>query len=100
LTEGGFEWARRIASDQRFGNRATIGAEVGKRIDALGWSRLRELVYAEPTFVGVQPDGYGQSLRPSAGLETSSARLISVIIRSLSADGAHPTRQAVLDVYF
>jgi hypothetical protein len=100
LSDAGVEWAHRITSEIGFGERATVGAEVGRRIDSVGWGRLRELVYSEPTFVGLRPNGYGQSLRPSAGLENSSARLISVIIRSLAADGSQPTRNSVLDVYF
>jgi hypothetical protein len=100
LTDAGIEWAERLARNPGGGERSAIAAEVGKRIDGLGWGRLRELVYAEPTFVGLRSDGWGRDLRPSQGLENSSARLIQVVIRSLSATGGQPTRQAVLDVYF
>lgn len=100
LTDAGLDWARLLGEEVGFGERTTIGAEVGRRINVLGWTRLRELVYSEPTYVGLRPQGYGRSLRTDAGLDNSSSRLISLIIRSLSASGSLPTRDAVLDVYF
>jgi hypothetical protein len=84
LTEAGRAWADRIGSDARVSISWQIAQAVVERVNALGWSRLVDLVYAEPTFVSARPLGYGQRLQPSDGGIVSASLITDIIDQCLS----------------
>ena len=100
LSVGGQNWFQKLGDDQAMADRIKIGNAVAERVDRLGWWRLRELVYAEPTFLKARTAGYGRHLAPHKGRDVSTARLLQVIMRALRLGNIEPTRDSVLDAYF
>jgi hypothetical protein len=102
LTACGQEWVSRMSAAEGFSVRMSVGDAVGKRIGAVWWDRIIELVYAEPTFVAARPRGYGQQLVPNDGLTSSSAYLTGVMADILKTGFANPTidRELLLDLFF
>jgi hypothetical protein len=100
LSEGGKDCFTRMVASAATADRVTIAQAVATRVERLGWSRLRELVYAEPTFLKARGLRYGQKLFPYKGREVSTGRLLGIIRRALSAKGIEPSRDIVLDAYF
>lgn len=100
LSEAGVDCYRAMRESEATVTRVAIADEVATRVNRLGWYRLRELVYAEPTFLKARTAGYGRRLVTYNGREVSTGRLLQVIIRSLGSLGVTPSRGIVLDAYF
>jgi len=100
LTEAGQSWARELASVPVIADRLTIAEAVALRVSRLGWRRLRELVYAEPTFVSLAGTGYGRRLHPEQGKGVTSARLLEIISAATSRASSETRHDLTLDLYF
>jgi len=100
LSEAGHHFFRKMTDSDATASRITVAREVAERVNRLGWSRLRELVYAEPTFLKARAGGFGRRLVTYKGREVSTGRLLQIITRALSTQGIQPSRDIVLDAYF
>lgn len=103
LTDAGKSWIKVYLEKVPDSPRWTATKEVAVRVNAIGWRRLRELVYAEPTFACGREDGdFGQPVSPGELNDTSSARLLTIISRliKIRSDDAMPDPQLILDVFF
>lgn len=102
LTPAGKSWLKALTEDGGFGTRWEAALEVAKKVNLRGWSRLVDLVYAEPTFASTKPRGYGQQLPLNNGLENSAAFLMQTINRGISHgfDQATPDRELVVELFF
>jgi hypothetical protein len=102
LSAAGHSWLRRIADTELFASRWDAALVIGRRINTLGWERLVDLVYAEPTFVSTRPRGYGQLLQVNNGLNNSAAFIIAVINRVLSHGFANTStsRDLIVNLFF
>lgn len=100
LSDAGVRWAAKLASEKDLNGKAQISEIVGMHVDRLGWNRLVELVYAEPTFVGVRPDGYGKRLKPQRSLTASSGQLLQLIRHALTSRKLPPDGDVVVAYYF
>jgi hypothetical protein len=100
LSEAGIQLANRLNTE--FAGQADVYREVAVRVNRIGWSHLKALAYAEPTFVDARARGYGQSLEVTDGLMNSSALILSVIDKVLDREDLHnrPSRAVVLDLFF
>ncbi len=102
LTDAGKNWLHKLTRADAFAVRWQAALEVGNKVNARGWQRLVELVYAEPTYVGSRPRGYGQRLITSNGLENSAAFLIKTIENGLAQgfEQTSPDRELVVELFF
>jgi len=102
LTPAGKSWLKILTEEGGFGTRWEAALEVAKKVNVRGWSRLVELVYAEPTFASARPRGYGQQLALFNGLENSAAFLMQTINRGISQgfEQALPDRELVVELFF
>lgn len=102
LTAAGLSWVEKLLSDQGIALRQEAASEIASRVKLLGWHRLVDLVYAEPTFVNARTHGYGQQLTPNDGLENTAALLIQTICLGLSHgnQGNRIDRKLVIDLFF
>lgn len=70
-------------------------------IDRLGWERLRELVYAEPTYLDAKPHGFGEQLRQLEFGKPSSASIFRAISHALTTGFARePSIELIVELYF
>jgi hypothetical protein len=83
LNSFGQSWVDRLVSEQIFVPKWEAAQAVGLKINKLGWYRLVDLVYAEPTFIATRPKGYGQELHSNDGLSSSAAFLMAMMDRAL-----------------
>lgn len=102
LSDAGREWVIELSSMKDFETRYKAAEEVAKQVSAIGWNRLVKLVYAEPTFVNNSPNGFGQSIDITNGLESSAAFLLQTIEQSLKRgdEEIEISRELVTDLFF
>lgn len=100
LSEAGIHLVSRFKTE--LDGQADVYLEVAARVNRVGWSHLKALAYAEPTFVDARARGYGRSLEVADGLTNSSALILSVIDKVLDRDGLEyrPSRAVILDLFF
>jgi len=101
LTPAGEAWANQIIAEVTQRTRwELVGALTQELTRANQWAHLRELVYAEPTFIAAKPSGWGQKLnvgdpgcRSAAALiQLAEAALMSVVERQ-------PTRELLVSLF-
>jgi hypothetical protein len=102
LTDAGLSWVRKLLSDKGIAIRQEVAREVTAKVNSLGWYRLVDLVYAEPTFATARPHGYGRLLTPNNGLENTAALLIQTLRYSLYLGdiNVQPDRNLLIDLFF
>lgn len=100
LSDAGVRWTAKLATEQALNGKAQISEIVGTHVSRLGWNRLVDLVYAEPTFVGIRPDGYGKRLKPQRSLTASSGQLLQLIRHALTGRSSPPDRDVIVAYYF
>jgi uncharacterized protein YwgA len=101
LTLAGVQWTESMISSLDLSNRWRAAQLIASEVDRIGWERIRELVYAEPTYVAAKPRGYGEQLRQLEFTQPSSATIFRAISRSLSSGFERtPTLDVVVELYF
>jgi hypothetical protein len=102
LSSAGKTWCSNISKKEGFEHRWTSGLEVAEKVNSIGWERLVELVYAEPTFVSAQDKSFGQRIDVRNGLGNSAAFLIEMIRRGLTygKGNKNPERSLMLELFF
>ena len=102
LTNAGKAWAKDLRIDVATATRWQATQLVAERAaHGLGWPRLRDLVYAEPTYVAARPNGWGQYLHPEDTRSTSTALLLRTVESLLPSRAGQPIhRDLLIDLYF
>jgi len=102
MSEAGSLMVGKLAQAEPFRARWEAAADVAVKIERLGWHRLRELAYAEPTYAMARIRGFGQSLRPEDRLANSSASLLELVRMTAGRgfEGAYPSRGQLLELFF
>ncbi len=102
LTVAGEQWISQLVIQSSIRQRFDIAHDIGVQLDALGWERLRALVYAEPTFVSHRGAGLGQLLEPDNGMKNSSAYLLQTMKRVLQrgSENVPVARSLLVNLYF
>jgi len=90
LSGAGQKWVAAMLRSEVFLARYGVARAVGEEVERLGWHRLRELVYAEPTFVSNRPLGYGRVLKTADVRTRSAGSLLTLADRILSAGFPSP----------
>lgn len=102
LTIAGERWANRLSDDPNMTARSRLLETLGAEIDKThSWQNLRELVYAEPTFVAVRPSGWGQKL-PLGDVSKPSASALFQLSRIALEHSAQrpPSRELLISIFF
>src|ERR1035441_10545017 len=71
----------RLHEAPEFQRKVQVAKLVGTQMRKFGWSRIVDLVYAEPTFVALRPSGWGEQLAAENGLTISAAFVLAVMRR-------------------
>lgn len=102
LSPAGVTWQQKLVSADGFTIRWQAALEIARWVNSVGWHRLRAMVYAEPTFVGARPHGFGQSIEPYDGLRNSAASLMEMINRGLrhGFEQTPPDRALIIQLFF
>lgn len=101
LSVPGLGWAERMSQHPLFSDRSRAAQLIASEVNRIGWGRLRELVYAEPTYLAVRPNGYGEQLRSLQSTDPSSAAIFKGISKSLASGfKKKPTVDLVVELYF
>lgn len=81
LSAAGQSLMLRLREAPEFHRKVKVARLVGTELRKLGWSRIVELVYAEPTFVAFRPSGWGGQLAAENGLTISAAFVLAIMRR-------------------
>lgn len=81
LAASGKRLMSRLREEPEFHRKVKVATLVGTELRKLGWSRIVELVYAEPTFVAFRPSGWGEQLTSENGLKISAAFVLAIMRR-------------------
>jgi len=102
LNTAGFAWVERMSEIEAFSLRWEATQEVAQKVDRLGWSRIVDLVYSEPTFVSARSKGYGHPLPLNDGLRNSAAFLMNTIDRVLKHgfENVLISRELAVEMFF
>lgn len=101
LTPSGKQWGKSLASQGEFKLRFLAANAVGENIQKLGWKRLVDLVYAEPTYIQKRFAGFGQRIDITDGTQNTSAYLAGLINRFLEIGKQEKlNRELAVDVFF
>jgi hypothetical protein len=101
LTIAGEEWVGILAGQEAFKPRFEAARITGKKVEKLCWWRLKDLVYAEPTYVQKKYSGFGQRIDITKGTENTAAYLIGLINRSLGLKEKQMVdRELAVDIFF
>lgn len=103
LTDAGVLWASRMASSDLGRPKWAVIFKIAAEINAGGyWRSLRELVYAEPTFVNAKSRGWGHALRLDDAFSPTSFALVNVIQLALNRgfQGTEPSLDLLISLYF
>ncbi len=83
LTEAGKKWAETLAEKKELSLRFDAANVVGKKVNKLGWWRLKDLVYAEPTYIRKRYSGFGQQIDITDGTQATAALLLGIFNAAL-----------------
>lgn len=78
LTLAGEEWVATLAEHEVFALRFEAARIIGRKVEKLGWWRLKDLVYAEPTYIRKSYAGFGQKIDITDGTKNTAAYLIGI----------------------
>src|ERR1041384_758929 len=71
----------RLRGAKELARKVHVAGLVGAELSELGWDRIVDLVYAEPTFVATRSYGWGADLVVEDGLSVSAAFVLAVMRR-------------------
>jgi hypothetical protein len=92
LAVPGQKLIHRLRESPAFARKVQVAKLVGAELCEFGWSRIVNLVYAEPTFVATRPSGWGSHLSPEDGLVVSTAFVLAIMRRTVGT--LYPDREA------
>jgi hypothetical protein len=78
ISIAGRHFLKRLEGSDALSSKVLITRLVGNEVSRLGWARIVDLVYAEPTFVANRSAGYGVELDAENGLNLSSAFVFAI----------------------
>src|SRR3954451_9295181 len=85
LTPAGTSFAAMLSSDPALALRSYATEDVARLVARIGWGRIVELVYAEPTFVAARGRAFSQPLLTDDVQIESAKQLILMFVRSVSS---------------
>jgi hypothetical protein len=102
LAEPGRQFLKLVREHPAMTRTVRIVELVGQEMCSLGWDRIVELVYAEPTYVTTRPSGWGVQLNAEDGLTVSAAFLVAIMRRAAStlSDGREASPEWLTDRFF
>jgi hypothetical protein len=103
LSAAGKLWVKNLVKLDNMHQRWELFKKLAAQVnDNHRWYDLRELVYAEPTFVNTKAKGWGQPLDVAEGSGTTSITLLNAMRVTLKAgfQSVEPTVDLLLDLYF
>lgn len=102
MTNEGNDFSLALKRTHAFDNRFRAGEAIARKVNSLGWHRLKALVYAEPTFVATRVEGFGRDLSPSEAFDSSTRALIEVIRECLEVGWSNfkVDEDIIVDVFF
>jgi len=92
----------RLRETPEFARKVHAAGLVGTEMRKVGWSRIVDLVYAEPTFVATRPTGWGSRLPAEDGLAVSTAYVLAIMRRTISVLSPErgPTPEWIAERFF
>jgi uncharacterized protein YwgA len=101
LTDAGRDLELRLCLQHSFADDRELFAQIAKEIDSRRWDELREIVYAEPTYVCAVSEGQGTALALGSSQENLSWRLIRQLRDASSIQSPNRlSRQTMVQLLF
>jgi len=101
LTDAGSLAVTTLCDDESLANDLELFAEIALEVDRRGWRKLREIVYAEPTYIGAVAAGAANPLPLGSAAQNLSWVLLKQI-RDASSFGfrSSMSRKTLVQVFF
>jgi len=90
LTDAGAEAVDRLAENSAIADDLELLRAIAAEIDARGWKKIRQIVYAEPTYNRARAKSEMSELPVNNVLENLSSRLLADLKRAFDLDSAQP----------
>jgi uncharacterized protein YwgA len=102
LTLAGEEWVKTLAEQSVFKLRFEAASIIGKKVENLGWWRLKALAYAEPTYAQKRYSGFGQRIDVTDGTKNTAAYLIGIFNCLLEErnQNSNLNRELAIELFF
>lgn len=85
MTPAGESWVKKLNSNRDFLSNWDLALKIGYWLNKLGWGRIIDLVYSEPTFVSIRQKGFGQRIISYDATQNSAALIMAIIDFGLTA---------------
>lgn len=100
ITPLGINLVEKMIAEASFRKRADLYAAIGDEVERRGWKNLRQLVYAEATYVIKKGDNFGQSINVNSLLSNDSLRIV-LDFNDLIADKTQELNKAnLVSIFF
>jgi len=88
-----------LAAESHFQNKVYLYRQIGMHVNSVGWKKLKELVYAEPTYVQSKATGYGYKF-DYLSLFTNESLRILYQLENLVKSGHQISRENMVSLFF
>ncbi len=96
LTSAGEQWCALTRERMVFEKDRQVAAAIANHVEELGWTRLKKLVYAEPTFMTTRLQGFGKELNINDGLKNTASALFGLLDVGLRSGFPNSSRDPYL----
>jgi len=99
LNKNGSKLFEELHSNDLFRNKIELYSQIGLHVNRLGWRRLRELVYAEPTYLQSRATGYGYKFDYLSLFANDSLRILYQFENMLK-NGQKISKENMVSLFF
>jgi hypothetical protein len=99
INKPGLKLYEELDANSHFQNKIALYKQIGIHVNRLGWRRLRELVYAEPTYLQTRATGYGYKFDYLSLFSNESIRILYQF-ESMLKEGQKINKENMVSLFF
>ena len=99
ISKAGIKLFEALSDEEHFQNKISLYNQVAMHVEKIGWKKLMELVYAEPTYIQSRATGYGYKF-DYISLFTNESLRILYQFEAMLLNGQKITKQNMLSLFF
>jgi uncharacterized protein YwgA len=99
INKTGIKLFEGIVAEEHFNKKNTLYQQIGIHVNRIGWRKLRELVYAEPTYLQSRASGYGYKFDYLSLFSNESLRILYQFENMLK-DGQKISKENMVSLFF
>ena len=99
INKSGSKLFNELYDNDYFKNKISLYQTVGSHVDRIGWRKLKDLVYAEPTYLHSRANGYGFKFDYLSLFSNDSLRILYQFENMLK-DGQKISKENMVSMFF